>query len=170
MLNRYALPYDVGDISRLPRCTIELGVPVLEDVLQLGDFSGLPKTGLYVTTNEDNVTRVTRVDCAPLQVAQLVTIPNAAAGGGMIHERRPVFKQPVSYLQYEPVFDQPENPSWQVTGEEMEIADTAALATLTQAIGSAKLGLDIVVRGEHGFLQAIYSCHYLTVWNLRITD
>lgn len=140
MLKNYELPYDIGDMARLPVADIALSVPVLEDVLQLEDFSSnLTKTGIIVATNEDNVTRITRTDGNQLQFARLLVSLNTSRRKSMIQTRRAVFTQPMPYIQYEPSFDEAGEAGWQLTGDNLEVANEAALAVLTQAIGSYAL-------------------------------
>ena len=128
------LPYYPLSISRLRPGSIQLGVPLCRNVIQVGLHGAAPSGRISVVTDVNRITTISRSDGSPLQAE--VIDENGMRGGRAAHT---VFTEPVASFSIGPGTDTGRYEPWRIGGEDLEVADMIALQALTGAIGSYAL-------------------------------
>ncbi len=121
------LPSYPRDIAELPPGEVTLSVPLCNESIQIGDFSGLPKEQIIIETDDDYATTVRRTDGSPIQADIFNAITN---------ERCPVFVEPVDCLQYMPIHLADGQVRWLAIADGLRVVEPGRLELLTITLGS----------------------------------
>lgn len=137
LFNDYSIPFDPG-LDGLPVATMDLGVPLRNNVIQVGDFTTREFGRIVVATDKFYETSVLREDGSPLQVEVIVKNTPTVHGAGSTYQRCAVFENPVDSLRFIPDSGPDTRTVWRVRAgtTRIEIADMALFEIFTLTLAS----------------------------------
>lgn len=129
------LPFSLKEIAQLPVGELSLGVPLHQDVIQVGNFRKCDIGRIILTTDERHATTISRQDGAPLQ-ASIITPHRDFVSTVEPTLDVPVFGSPVDQLRLTPKKLPDHGIIWFASGNGLQIPNFNNLDWLCRTIGS----------------------------------
>jgi len=128
-----SLPFQSCALDRIKQGAVDIGAPLLSDVIQIHASDQDGKTRIQVSRDRNNIIELFRQDELLMQ-AEIVEVVQSESGL-LCSNRKTVFKTPIARLFFMNVATKNNKNVWVATAPGLEIPDIESLQTFATVIG-----------------------------------